>query len=145
MLVYNHPVVRQGLIKLLENEQDIEICGEVNDVNTVLPEIDKRQPDVVVMDIFLEGTLDGLDVIKKIKKHCGNVSSLILSLLNEPAFALRAFEAGAKGFLTMNEAPEKIIEAIRSIAQGQFVFSSNFTGSNTTAGKDESILQKKST
>ncbi|MCP4134612.1 MAG: response regulator transcription factor [bacterium] len=123
MIVDDHPVVREGLVKLFENEDDIEICGGADDANVAIRFIEKLKPDVVIVDIILKGSANGLELVRAISQRFRNVATLVFSMLDEVTYAERSLQSGARGYIAKNEAPDVIIEAIRKVHKGELVIS----------------------
>ena len=119
ILVDDHPVVRQGIAKYLENEGDIEICGEAETANDAIKIIDETNPHLAIIDISLKGGIDGIELIKAVKNRFPNVLTLCLSMFEESVYAERAIRAGAKGYIQKNMEPDTIVKAIHRIMEGK--------------------------
>jgi DNA-binding NarL/FixJ family response regulator len=126
LLVDDHPIVRQGLALLIDREADLCVCGEAEGAHSAFHAIQTLRPDVVVLDISLNGP-DGLDVLKEIRSKTANLPVLILSMHDESIYAERAMRAGAKGYIMKQEATEKVLVAIRRILQGEVYLSDRLT------------------
>jgi DNA-binding NarL/FixJ family response regulator len=126
LLVDDHPIVRQGLALLIEREADLCVCGEAEGAHSAYHAIDTLRPDLVVLDISLNGP-DGLDVLKEIRMKSGILPVLILSMHDESIYAERAMRAGANGYIMKQEATEKVLVAIRRILQGEVYLSDRLT------------------
>jgi DNA-binding NarL/FixJ family response regulator len=138
-LVDDHPIFRNGLADLINQERDMVICGHAEDVPEAMRAIKKLKPDAVVTDITLKET-NGLELIKDIKAQCPNTPVLTLSMHDESYYAERTLQAGAKGYITKQEAPGKVITAIREILNGKVYLSAIMTAKmldNFVAGKSE--------
>src|ERR1700684_3899635 len=122
LLVDDHPIVRQGLALLIDREHDLSVCGEAEDAHSTFHAIATLRPDMVVLDISLNGP-DGLDVLKEIRTKTTNLPVLILSMHDESIYAERAMRAGANGYIMKQEAAEKVLIAIRRILLGQYFLS----------------------
>jgi len=122
LVVDDHPIVRRGLRELVADEPDLEICGEAEDVAEALRQLDETEPDVVVIDLTLKGG-HGLDLIQKIKARGGNTKMLVSSMHDESLFAERTLRAGAVGYISKQESPEKIIDAMRQVLSGKIYLS----------------------
>ncbi len=116
-IVDDHPIVRQGLALLINREPDLTVSGDAEDAATALRRIEAIQPDIVLVDIFLNGP-DGLDLLKSIRTENHRLPVLILSMLDETMYAERALRAGANGYIMKLEATEKVLVAIRRILAG---------------------------
>jgi DNA-binding NarL/FixJ family response regulator len=118
LLVDDHPIVRQGLAQLINQEPDLAVCGHAEDAHGALHAIATHRPDVVVLDISLNGP-DGLSVLKEIRMSDESLPVLVLSMHDESLYAERALRAGANGYITKQEATERVLEAIRRIRGGE--------------------------
>lgn len=122
LLVEDHPVVRQGLSMLIDDEPDLSICGGAESMREAMPLIRKLKPDVVVIDIAL-GDGSGLDLIKEVHDALPNLPLLALSMHDESIYAERAMRAGAKGYIMKKEAMDKVMTAIRRVLSGELYVS----------------------
>ena len=123
-IVDDHPIIRQGLGQLIENEKDLNVCGQAEDAYGALKAIGKLKPDLVIVDISLKHS-NGLELIKNLKQDNPSTGVLVLSMHNESLYAERGLRAGANGYIMKEEAPEKIISAIRRILGGKIYVSEN--------------------
>ena len=96
LLVDDHPIFRKGLIHLINDEEDMYVCGESEDVFSAIQEIKKTKPDMVIVDITLKDT-SGLELIKYITDHYKKLPILVISMHEEALYAERAIKAGALG------------------------------------------------
>ena len=126
LLVDDHPIVRQGLALLIDRESDLVVCGEADGAHSVFRAITTLRPDIVILDISLNGP-DGLDVLKEIRTKTAGLPVLILSMHDESIYAERAIRAGANGYIMKQEATEKVLVAIRRILQGEVYLSDRLT------------------
>lgn len=117
LIVDDHPIVREGLISLIEEEEDIVVCGSAENIPETIKAIQALEPDMVTVDISLQDA-SGLDLIKDIKDKFPNLPVLALSVHSESFFAERAIRAGAKGYITKQEATKNVIMAIRKVLDG---------------------------
>lgn len=124
LIVDDHPVVRQGLNQLISSEPDMELCGEARGVSEALRLVETTNPDLAVVDIALQDG-SGIDLIKQIKANHENVKVLVSSMHDESLFAERAVRAGAMGYISKQEATEKIVKAIRHILGGKIYLSNH--------------------
>ena len=116
LIVDDHPIVRRGLKKVLTEEPDLEVV-EAGDAREALSRIQERQFDLVIVDLDLPG-MDGMDLLKEIKRHDRNLAVLVLSVYPEDQVAVRVLKAGASGFVSKETAPEELVAAIRRILGG---------------------------
>ena len=122
LLVDDHPLVREGLVNLISQEADLQICGEAGNEPQALELIRTVRPDVAIVDISLE-TGSCIELIKSIKAMFPAVTVLVLSMHDELLYAERALRAGARGYVMKREAAKKVIEAIRCVLAGQLYVS----------------------
>jgi DNA-binding NarL/FixJ family response regulator len=125
-LVDDHPIVRQGLALFIGREADLVVCGEADGGFGVLQRIAELRPDIVILDISLNGP-DGLDLLKTIRMRDPGLPVLVLSMHDELTYAERALRAGANGYIMKQEATEKVLIAIRRILRGEMYLSDRLT------------------
>ncbi len=125
-LVDDHPIVRQGLALMINREPDLSVCGEADNAPSAMQKIANEPPDLVVLDISLEGP-DGLELLKTIRRTDPVLPVLVLSMHDESSYAERALRAGANGYIMKQEATEKVLVAIRRILQGKVYLSERLT------------------
>jgi len=113
-VVDDHPIVREGLAQMINREPDLVVCGDAGDMHGALEKIHVIRPDVLIVDISLNGP-DGLDVVKNIRTKNSNLPILILSMHDESLYAERALRAGANGYVMKQEATEKILAGLRRV------------------------------
>ena len=122
LIVDDHPIVRQGIIYLLEKEKDIQVCGEAEDALEALAAIPRLKPNLIIIDISLP-IGNGLELIKNISTLYPQIIMLVLSMHDESLYAERVVRAGAKGYIMKSEATDKLITAIRRVADGEIFLS----------------------
>jgi DNA-binding NarL/FixJ family response regulator len=122
LIVDDHPVVRTGLTQLINQEPDLVVCAEAGNAKQALEAIEKQHVDLAIVDMLLENTT-GIQVTKDLKSRCPGLRVLILSLSDEPYYIKGAFQAGARGYITKEEAAEEIINAIRQLLDGKIYLS----------------------
>ena len=122
LLVDDHPLVREGLVNLINQQPDLEVCGEAGNEPQALEVIGQTRPDVVVVDITLENG-SGIELLKSIKAGHPGVKSLVLSMHDETLYAERALHAGARGYIMKREAARKVIAGIQAVHAGQLYVS----------------------
>jgi DNA-binding NarL/FixJ family response regulator len=126
LLVDDHPIVRHGLSMLINNESDLTVCGEADDAQRALRLITMTHPDIVVVDLFLKNA-SGLDLIKDIKIRFPQLPTLVLSMQEESLYAERSLLAGARGYITKQQAIQHIASAIRKVLNGEIHVSEEIT------------------
>jgi len=122
IIVDDHPIVRKGLAGLIDQEGDLQICGQAENANEALRVIKELKPDLVIVDISLKDK-SGIELIKDIKIRFPELLVLTLSMHDEFLYAERALRAGAKGYVMKAEATESVVKAIRKIVKGQIYVS----------------------
>jgi len=126
LILDDHPIVRQGLKALINQESDLEVCGEAANAIEALKIVDAIKPDIVIVDISLEGS-NGVEFLKSAKEQYPNLLLLVHSMHDESLYAERVLRAGARGYIMKQESPEKVIAAIRRILAGQIYMSDSMT------------------
>jgi DNA-binding NarL/FixJ family response regulator len=121
-LVDDHPLVREWLTQLIQRENDLTVCGEAEDTQDALKGIEESKPDIVIADISLKST-HGLELVKDLQARHPALPVLVLSMHDESLYAERVLRAGAKGYITKQEATRKILMAIRQVIAGQIYIS----------------------
>lgn len=147
LVVDDHAIVRQGLIKLVETEFDLMVCSEVQNANQALEAMGRQEFDLAIVDISLEGT-NGLELTEIMKLRSPKMIILILSMYEGLFYAQRALRAGASGYVAKYEAAEKIITAIRLVLSGKIYVSGSKivkSMSDTASIIDDGINIKKAT
>jgi DNA-binding NarL/FixJ family response regulator len=118
LLVDDHPVVREGLAENLNRQTDLVVCAEADDRHAALEAIEHAKPDLVIADLALKTSL-GIELIKDIHSRWPRLPVLVVSMLDETLYAERALRAGAKGYLSKQEATRSILEAVRHVLSGE--------------------------
>ena len=124
LIVDDHPLIREGLKKIIMEKPDMNIVGELCNGLEVLNYVRNHDVDIVLLDISLPGK-DGLDVLKDLKSTHPYLPVLILSIHSEERFAIRALKAGAAGYITKETAPKKLVHAIKKVISGSKYVSEN--------------------
>lgn len=121
LLAEDHTIVREGLRKILEMENDLEVVGEAGDGRQAVTLIKKLCPAVVIMDISMP-LLNGLEATRQVLKSVPNAKILILSAHNDGAYVKNATESGAIGFLLKQSSAHEMCRAIREVNRGRVFF-----------------------
>jgi DNA-binding NarL/FixJ family response regulator len=122
MIVDDHPAVREALAIRIGREPDLEVCGEAADLVEALHLADSAGPDVAVIDVALKDS-SGIELIKRLRTRHENLRMIVWSMYGEDLYAERALGAGASGYITKEQATDKIIEAIRHVLEGKIYLS----------------------
>ena len=118
LIADDHPVVREGVRRILQGAAEMEVVGEVGRLDDVVEDARRLKADVVVLDIGMPGP-SYLDVLAALPVRSPGTRALILSAQPEETHAVRALQGGATGYLTKGYAPPDLIEAVRRVAQGR--------------------------
>ena len=121
-VVDDHPIVRQGLALMIDQEPDLVVCGAAEEAESALAAISASRPDVLVLDISLPGP-DGIDLLKAIRATDPTLPILVLSMHDELTYAERALRAGANGYIMKQEATENVLVALRRILRHELYLS----------------------
>ena len=126
ILVEDHPMFREHLSQLINRELGMVVCGEADNCAEALQLIIESEPDIVIVDITLRGS-SGLELLKDIRAQGLSVNVLVLSMHDEELYAERALRAGARGYITKNEASSEVVKAIRQVMAGELYASHSVT------------------
>ncbi len=126
LIVDDHAVIRDGLAVLINDESDLEVCGEAADVVDALQAISETDPDVAIIDVSLE-TGSGIELVKEVKARFPNVRMLVWSMFDESLYAERAIKAGALGYIDKKNVRDNIIDAIRTVLEGSVYLSAEYS------------------
>jgi len=122
LLVDDHPLVREWLAVLINQQADLQVCGETDSAPKALQMIGAVHPDIAIVDISMEGG-SGLELIKNIKASYPKVMVIVLSMHDEMLYAERALRAGARGYIMKREATKRVLQAIRCVLGGKLYLS----------------------
>lgn len=122
LIVDDHPIFRKGLSQLINEESDMEVCGESEDVFTATQKVRQLRPDIVIVDITLKDT-SGLELIKFIQDNNIGIPALVLSMHDEKIYAEKALVAGARGYIMKQEMSSQVTNAVRQILSGKIYIS----------------------
>lgn len=114
VVIDDHPIVRRGLIELINDEQDLTVVGEAADMGSALDTLRELKPDVTLVDLTL-GDGHGLELIKQVRSAGITSKLLVVSMLDEALYADRVLRAGASGYLCKEQATDNIVSAIRQV------------------------------
>jgi DNA-binding NarL/FixJ family response regulator len=118
LIVDDHPVVRLGLRTMLESEEKISVTGMAASAREAMAEVQKLQPDVVLMDLRMP-EMEGPEAIAALRRIQPNIRILVLTNYEEDEYIFRALQAGAMGYLLKNTPQEEIVQAVEMVHQNQ--------------------------
>ncbi len=118
LIVDDHPVVRDGLSAVLETQPDFEVVGEAGDGREAVAQVEKLQPDVVLLDLDMP-VMDGLQALRQIMERWAQTKVIIFTVFDTDERIVSAVQAGAQGYLLKGDAPrDEIFKAVRTVYQG---------------------------
>ena len=126
LVVDDHPLMRDGLSQLIDQQPDLRVCGGANSGPEALEALDRLEPDLMLVDISLPG-MDGIELIKAVRKRTVRLPLLVLSMHDESLYAERAVRAGAKGYVMKHASAETLLAAIRRVLDGKVYLSPAMT------------------
>ena len=115
LLVDDHPIVREGLTRIINRQSDMLVCAEAGSVAEALKKVLGSDPDLVIMDLTLDGSLAGLELIKAIAARFPGLPTLVHSMHDEQVYAERVLKAGARGYVTKASTLTTLLAAIREV------------------------------
>ena len=139
LVVDDHPLFRHGLIQLLNSDEAFSVCGESGSAPEALGLIRKLDPDLVIADVTLKGP-SGLELTKSIRAEFPKLRVLVLSMHDEPTYAVRSLRAGANGYVTKQDALGSVLIAVREVMNGRVYLSPSMASeviSNVVKPKQE--------
>lgn len=124
VIVDDHPIVRHGVSRLLNREEDLSVTGEAEDIATALKLLEDDLPDVVLVDLVLDGE-SGIDLIETIRERWPELPVLVVSMHDAPDYLERVLKAGAQGFVNKKESIQRLADAIRRVLTGKVYIGEN--------------------
>ncbi|HEX2955500.1 MAG TPA: response regulator transcription factor [Chitinispirillaceae bacterium] len=122
IVVDDHPIVCEGIVRLIERTSNMKVCGQTGDGKEVMGLISKLKPDALILDLSLESS-DGLGLLDQITSRYPEIPVLILSMHNEMTHAPQCIKAGARGYLMKECASARIVTALNDIFSGKIYIS----------------------
>ena len=117
LVVDDHPLLRQGLARLIDDTPDLQTCAEAATAEETLEAARRLRPDLALVDIRL-GKEDGMALVRRLRAEHGDIAVLVLTYFEDPVLLKQSFEAGAGGFMTKSESPSDVLRAIRRVLEG---------------------------
>ncbi len=121
LIVDDHPIVRQGLLRLMQNASDLTVCGEVG-MGAARAAISELNAGVLICDID-EKHADGIELLRYVRAHHPALPILVLSAQDETIYAERLLALGANGYITKNASSEELLASLRRVLDGQIYVS----------------------
>ena len=118
IVVDDHPVVRKGIVAMLETEDNLEVVAECSNGQEAVLEYTRQKPDVILMDLVMP-EMDGVEAIKEIKNIDANARILVLTSFTSNEQVFSAIEAGATGYLLKDSDPENLAKSIEQVYHGE--------------------------
>lgn len=118
LIIEDHPFVRRGIAMLINAERDMRVCCEVDTASEAVKAIRSQKPDVVLLDMLLPDE-NGLVLSKRLRRLFPQLGLLMMSIEDESIFAERALKAGANGYIMKDQTPQRLIEALRRVGEGE--------------------------
>jgi DNA-binding NarL/FixJ family response regulator len=122
LIVDDHPILRRGLRRLVEDQQDLVVCGEAETLDDVRAALDEQHPDILICDISSKNG-NGIDLVRYARAHHPQLRILVLSALDETLYAERMLAIGANGYITKESSTEEILASICCVLDGQIYVS----------------------
>jgi DNA-binding NarL/FixJ family response regulator len=122
LIVDDQPLLRKGVSQMIEQEEDLSVVGEAADAYKAITAIENTNPDLVLVDITLNGT-SGIELLKNIKARFPHIKTLVFSMHDESVYAPRALRAGASGYIMKQEGTEKVLTALHKVLNGEVYLS----------------------
>lgn len=117
LVVDDHPLMRSGLARLINDTSDLAVCGEAGSADEALRKVPRCQPDLVILDIAMPGR-SGIELVKDLRARDSQVLLLVVSMHDEPFLAERALRAGAQGYVLKEAGAANVLKAIRQVLAG---------------------------
>ena len=121
-IVDDHPLVRESLTNLINQQTDLTVCGEAESARATMQGIAAARPDIAIVDISLKDSF-GIELIKDLRNAHPDLHLLVFSMHDEALYAERVLRSGARGYIMKQEATGKVIEGIRQILDGRIYVS----------------------
>lgn len=128
LIVDDHPLFCEGMGRMIDRHPSLEVCGQAPDAAAAMKAVVELKPDLVLVDISLEGT-NGIDLIKNLKAKHADLPILVVSMHDESLYAERALRAGAQGYIMKNQPIKIVREAIFKVLGGEIFLSEKMSSS----------------
>jgi DNA-binding NarL/FixJ family response regulator len=132
LIIDDHPVIRQGLRYLLENADDLAVCGEAETALGARAAIDRLHPDVLICDINFR-QVDGIELVRNLRAHYPRLPILVLSALDESIYAARMLALGVSGYIMKQAPTDQVLVSLRRVLDGNIYVSETMSNSLLSA------------
>jgi DNA-binding NarL/FixJ family response regulator len=122
LIVDEHPIVRQGLLRVVQNESDLLVCAEIGTASAARTAIEEVNPDVLVCDID-EKHAEGIDLVRYVRAHHPMLPILVLSTQDETIYAERMLALGANGYINKQASSAELLASLRCVLDGHIYLS----------------------
>lgn len=122
LLVDDHPVLRQGLLNVINQQPTLVVCGEASNAKEALEYAERLQPDLALVDLSLSGG-DGIELLKDLRARQPKLMTMVLSMHDEALYAERTLRAGARGYVMKQEKMDRLLQAINRVLSGSIYVS----------------------
>lgn len=122
LIADDHAIVREGYRSLLEKQPGMQVVAEATDGASAYARFQETSPDVIIMDLSMPGQ-GGLEAIVRIRQRLPDARILVFSMHQNPAFAIKATQAGARGYVTKSSSPDILIRAVYDVYRGRHALS----------------------
>ena len=129
LIVDDHPLFCEGLCRMIDRHPSLTVCGQVPDAVLAIKAVAELKPDLVLVDISLEGSTNGIDLIKSLKAKYEEIPILVVSMHDESLYAERALRAGAQGYIMKNQPIQIVRAAIFKVLGGDIFLSDKMSTS----------------
>lgn len=126
LLVDDHPLLREGLSRMISAANGLAVCGMAGDVQEALALVETTRPDLIITDLTLPGR-NGLELIKDLGATHPEIPIIVLSMHDEMVYAERVLRAGGRAYVMKDSPPDRLMEAIRTVLSGEIFASRNVT------------------
>lgn len=144
LLIDDHPLIIQGIKNVLDTNDDMSVEWIAHNSDESIDILNRNHPDIIIMDVSLKEEIDGIELLKLIRKRFGNIRALILSMYDEISMIERAIKSGANGYVTKSDPLEVVTQAIRDIINGELYISSSISGKvvkNLLSGRKDRLTK----
>ena len=118
LIADDHPIVREGLAKVLSQEDDIKVVGQASNGSEAVSKAKELHPDIILMDLQMP-VMDGVEAMQRIKEEAPDIGIIILTTYDTDDYIFRGIEAGARAYLLKDSPPEEVLKAIRAVHKGE--------------------------